>query len=122
MNPEIKKYSHSKEFYTQEACYIREISNSSSDPELSIAQARVKPGVTTRWHSLHGITERYCILQGEGIVEVAELEPQRVSRGDIVIIPASCRQRIHNAGESDLIFLAICSPRFTGAAYQQLEE
>jgi mannose-6-phosphate isomerase-like protein (cupin superfamily) len=121
MSPEIKKHSQSKEFYTQEACYIRELSNSSSDPELSIARARVEPGVTTRWHSLDGITERYYILQGEGIVEIAELEPQRVGNGDIVIIPASCRQRIHNPGQEDLIFLAICSPRFTSAAYRQLE-
>ena len=48
MNPEIKNYSRTQEIYTQEGCYIRELSNSTSDPELSIAQARVKPGVTTR--------------------------------------------------------------------------
>ncbi len=122
MKPDIKPYAQAAEFYTQEGCYIRELSNSVSDPELSIAQARVKPGVTTQWHSLQGITERYHILQGQGIVEVGALEPQRVSTGDTVIIPPSCRQRIHNSGHDDLLFLAICSPPFTSTAYQQLEE
>jgi mannose-6-phosphate isomerase-like protein (cupin superfamily) len=121
MNPEIKKHAQADEFYTQEGCYIRELSNSASDPELSIAEARVKPGVTTRWHSLDGISERYCILQGEGIAEIGELPPRRVGPGDIVIIPRSCRQRIYNPGQEDLIFLAICAPRFTTEAYQQLE-
>jgi mannose-6-phosphate isomerase-like protein (cupin superfamily) len=121
MTPEIKKYSHNDEFYTQEACYIRELSNSASDPNLSIAQARVKPGVTTRWHSLDGITERYYILQGEGIVEIGEQPPQRLQSGDVAIIPPSCRQRIYNCGKQDLIFLALCTPRFTPSAYQQLE-
>ena len=121
MKPDIKHYAQAPEFYTQEGCYIRELSNSVSDPELSIAQARVKPGVTTQWHRLEGITERYYIHQGQGIVEIGELEPQGVNTGDIVIIPPSCRQRIHNSGHEDLIFLAICTPPFTSAAYQQLE-
>jgi len=68
-----------------------------------------------------GITERYVILTGTGLVEVGELTSQEVRCGDVVIIPPGCTQRISNHGEVDLVFLAICTPRFTPAAYEDLE-
>ena len=58
------------EFATAERCWIAELSNSEHDPSLSIAQARVPPGVTTRWHRLRDIDERYVILEGTGVVEI----------------------------------------------------
>ena len=39
----------------------------------------------------------------------------------VVLIPSSCRQRIANIGDKDLIFLAICTPRFRQEAYQDAE-
>ncbi len=109
------------EFYTSERCHIIELSNRPDDPEVSIARARVAPGVTTRWHRLIGTAERYVILVGNGRVEVGSLAPQDVSAGDVVLIPPSRRQRIANIGPGDLIFLAICSPRFRPEAYEELE-
>ena len=111
----------SKEAYTREKCYITESSNSPEDPDLSIARARVKPGVTTRWHRLADTAERYYILRGKGRVEVGELAPQNLGAGDIVLIPPMCRQRITNTGSEDLVFLAICTPRFSNDAYEDLE-
>lgn len=110
------------EFYTDERCHIVECANTPADPAVSIARARVEAGITTRWHRLHGITERYVILEGEGLVEVGELPPRRVGPGDVVVIPPRCRQRIANTGSTDLLFLAICSPRFTTAAYEDIDE
>ena len=104
--------------FAAEGCYITELSNTTDDPEVSIAQARVKPNVTTTWHRLNGVTERYCIISGEGAVEIGESAPKAVVAGDVVIIPPMTRQRISNTGNSDLIFLAICSPRFTPASYE----
>ncbi len=108
------------EFLTAENCHILEIRNSPEDPQVSIARARVEPGVTTRWHRLKGITERYYILSGQGLVEVGELPPREVAPGDIVVIPPRYRQRIGNTGSEDLIFLCICTPRFTITAYEEL--
>ena len=54
-------------------------------------------------------------------MEVGDLAPTRVEPGDVVIIPPGCRQRIHNTGEHGLRFFAICSPRFSSDAYQELE-
>jgi mannose-6-phosphate isomerase-like protein (cupin superfamily) len=108
------------EHLIDEGCFILELSNSADDPDVSIARARVPPGVTTRWHRLRGSAERYVVIEGEGRVELGELSPQAVGPGDVVLIPPSCRQRITNTGEDDLIFLAICSPRFVPDAYEPL--
>lgn len=120
MKPIIKKYTDRDEYYFVEGCFITELSNSDDDPEVSIARARVEPGVTTRWHRLAGTTERYVILAGEGRVEIAELPPRAVTTGDVVIIPSLAPQRISNTGDVDLVFLAICSPRFTEDVYESL--
>ena len=118
MGASITPQDVSTEFYTPEKCLIVELSNTPGDPDMSIAQARVKPGVTTRWHRLRGIAERYYILSGKGRVEVGELSARDVNLGDIFLIPPMCRQRITNIGRVDLLFLAICTPRFTNAAYE----
>lgn len=122
MKAEIRRMTPEKEFYTAEGCYINELSNVPYDPEVSIALAKVNPSVTTRKHRLHGITERYVILEGKGLVEVGDLPPQEVSYGDVVLIPPETPQRIKNTGENDLIFLAICSPRFVQEAYSDIDD
>lgn len=122
MKEAIKRQHPGNEFYTSEQCYITELSNTADDPDVSIARARVEPGVTTRWHRLTETVERYYILTGRGRVEVGELPPQEVNSGDIVLIPAECRQRITNIGSEDLVFLAICTPRFSNADYEDIED
>ena len=107
-------------FFESENCFITELSNSEVDPELSIAQARVKPGVTTSWHRLKSTTERYCILSGVGVVEVGDAAQRKVCAGDVVLIPPKQRQRIKNTGKEDLVFLAICTPRFEERNYELL--
>lgn len=117
----ILPHQPDQEYWFDEGCFILECANSPADPALSIARARVLPGGVTRWHLLHGITERYLIQSGRGVVEVGDLDAQEVGPGDVVIIPPGCRQRIRNSGETELIFLALCSPRFQPEAYQDLE-
>lgn len=122
MKEAIKQQNLGNEFYTPEKCYITELSNTVDDPDASIARARVKPGVTTRRHRLTGTVERYYIVSGRGRVEVGKLQPQEVKAGDIVLIPPMCRQRITNIGPEDLVFLAICTPRFSNDAYEDMED
>ena len=121
MKPLVLPGSAAREQFIDEGCHIRELSNSEHDPGLSIAQARLQPGLTTRWHRLHDTVERYCIISGKGLVEVGDLEPQTVTPGDVVVIPALCRQRITNTGADDLVFLAICSPRFEFENYEDID-
>ena len=121
MEPRILKQDLSKEFFTPERCYIFEASNSRGDEELSIARARVEPGVTTTIHYVDGMTERYLITEGKGLVEVGDIQPTEVSVGDVVIIPPGTRQRIKNTGDKDLIFYALCTPRFRVECYRSEE-
>lgn len=118
----IKRQNCSYEYYAPENCYITELSNTPDDPDVSIARARVKPGVTTRRHRLRETAERYYILNGKGRVEVGKLPAQEVNPGDIVLIPQMCPQRITNIGSEDLIFLAICTPRFSHEGYEDIED
>ncbi|PCJ19636.1 MAG: cupin [Gammaproteobacteria bacterium] len=121
MKETIRKIDLNSEYYISEGCHIIEMSNSPDDPELSIARARVLPGVVTQWHRLKGTAERYVILEGVGEVEVGDLAPQEVTVGDVVLIPPMCAQRISNIGGTDLVFLAICCPRFEVSAYETIE-
>jgi mannose-6-phosphate isomerase-like protein (cupin superfamily) len=116
----IKRYAADSEYYFDEGCYINELSNSADDPQISIARARVAPGQTTHWHRLQGVSERYLVLEGRGLAEVADLQPTEVGPGDVVIIPPGAAQRITCVGAQDLIFLAICSPPFTEHAYEEI--
>jgi len=109
------------EYFFEEGCFITELHNSPGDPAVSVARARVGPGRTTRWHSLDGIHERYLILTGNGRVEIGNETPRDVGPCDAVQIPPGSRQRITNTGIMDLIFLAVCTPRFVPSAYQDLE-
>jgi mannose-6-phosphate isomerase-like protein (cupin superfamily) len=122
MKEAIKHQNLGDEFYSPEKFYITELSNTPDDPDVSIARARVEPGTTTRWHRLSGTVERYYIVNGRGSVEVGKLPPQEVKAGDIVLIPPMCRQRITNIGPEDLVFLAICTPRFSNDVYEDIED
>lgn len=122
MNACVKTGVAAQEYLFAEGCFITELSNSPDDHDASVARARLETGQSTRWHFLRNTGERYVILQGEGRVEVGDLPAQCVRVGDVVVIPAGIRQRIINTGADDLVFLAICTPRFTPAAYVDIDE
>ena len=121
MQVQILKTPETAEYYFEEGCYILELSNSEQDPQLSIARARVKPGMSTRLHRLSALVERYVILSGMGSVEVGDLPTQSVSAGHVVIIPPNCPQKITNTGDDDLVFLALCTPRFEKQFYEDID-
>jgi mannose-6-phosphate isomerase-like protein (cupin superfamily) len=105
--------------WTDERCFIAEVWNHPSDPAVSLARARVPPGITTARHAL-AVEERYLIERGLGCVEIDGVETD-VRPGDVVLIPRGARQRIRNLGEEDLVFLCVCTPRFEPACYEDRE-
>jgi len=121
MKPVITEYTPGNEFFFEEGCYILEMHSRDDDPALSIARCRVPVGVATHWHKLHGITERYLITEGEGRVEVGDSLKHIVRAGDSVLIPPGVPQRITNTGSGELVFLAMCTPRFDVAAFEDME-
>lgn len=108
------------EYWFEEGCWITEWANRADDEAMSIVRARVPPGGVTRWHALDGLTERYVLLAGVGRAEIEDRTIE-VTAGDVVVIEPGEAQRIANTGASDLVFLAICTPRFRPEAYRDLE-
>ena len=121
ITPPILRPHPGVEVFIDEGCHVLELANDDNDPAMSIARARVASGVTTAWHRLRGTVERYVILDGSGRMEVGDLPPQEVQAGDVILIPPAVRQRIANTGADDLVFLAICTPRFQPQNYEDAE-
>lgn len=120
MLPKLIKASSLKEVLTPEGCFLYEnCGKSIGDNKVSIARARVEPGITTKAHRLEGIQEIYLIVKGKGIVDIEGLEPTEVEKGDVVIIPPEKSQRIRNTGKSNLIFYCICTPSFSQDKYYE---
>ena len=108
------------EFWTDERLYITEILNDVSQPELSIARARVEPGITTQLHAL-SVSEWYILESGGGLMRVGDGPVFSVAPGDTVSIRRDVAQQITNSGKDDLIFLCVCAPRFSQECYTSLE-
>ncbi len=122
MKMEIKKHAAQSEYWFRERCYIIETANDPGDTALSVARARVEPGVTTAWHLLVDTDERYLIISGCGMMEMGEEFRGEVVAGDVVRIPRGTRQRITNTGKDDLIFFAVCTPPFATESYAERED
>lgn len=124
MKSGVRRPDPASESLTEERCYILEVSGRPEDPELSIARARVEPGMTTQLHALDGIAERYLIVEGEGRMETGHAMERRtaaVGPGDVVLIPPGVPQRITNTGTGDLVFYCLCTPAWKDGAYGSLE-
>lgn len=115
----VYKTDKGQEYLTDEGCHIIEILNNSDSEKVSIAQARVEPGVKTRLHTLSDTSEIYYILTGEGIATIND-ESQKLVVGDCVIIQPNIPQCIENTGAVDLTFLCVCNPRFQFSNYKDV--
>lgn len=118
-HPFLASGGNLQEFATSERCFITELLNHPSRPDVSLARARVAPGVATQLHALD-VEETYVIEAGSGVMEVGG-DRFRVVPGDSVRIPERISQRIENDGTADLIFLCLCQPRFRAEGYVDLE-
>jgi mannose-6-phosphate isomerase-like protein (cupin superfamily) len=108
------------EVYTRERCFITELKNDPAVPEVSLARARVAPGVCTELHSL-SVLEWYVIESGQGMMRVGDQDPCPVGPGDTISIPPNAPQQITNTGRDVLLFLCVCVPRFTPGCYTSRE-
>lgn len=113
--------SRPQEYYFKEGCFIEEWHNVPIDQQCSIARVRVEAGKSTKLHALKDTTERYVMLDGAAMVTVGENRWQ-VSQGDVVVIEPGVAQKIENQAQEDLIFLAICTPRFVVGNYRECSE
>lgn len=115
----IQRNGECPEYYFKEGCYITEWWNTSDDQNCSIARVRLPSGETTLPHILRDTVERYVLLEGEGLFRSGGKE-EALRAGDVVWIGAGTVQSIQNTGDRDLIFLAICTPRFEEKNYRDV--
>lgn len=106
--------------WTVERCYITELLNADSQPEVSIARTRVEPGVTTQLHQL-SVFEWYVIETGQGLMRIGDGPVFTVVPGDTVTVPKHVAQQITNTGQENLCFLCVCTPKFSQECYTSLE-
>ena len=106
--------------YTDERCFITELMNTNASEDVSLAECRVAPGVTTQLHQLE-VAERYVVTAGLGRMELEHNQIFNIGPGDCVVIPALCPQRVVNVGKEDLVFHCVCTPRFQLHHYIDLE-
>lgn len=78
----------------------------------SLAQITLPPGRGAARHYHPVAEESYYILAGAATVTL-DGETIRMNPGDAVAIPAGSIHEIHNTGEADLVFLAVCAPPWT---------
>lgn len=78
----------------------------------SVAQIRIPPGKASRRHYHPVAEESYVILEGIAGIEV-DGESATLRPGDAIAIPPTAVHRIWNAGEADLLFVAVCVPAWT---------
>lgn len=108
------------EVWTRERCYISEIVNDDDWPAFSLARCRVEPGVTTELHAL-SVLEFYVVERGHGRMRVGDDAAFDIGPGDTVTIPQDAPQSVANTGNTDLVFLCLCTPRFLQHCYTSLE-
>ncbi|MDX1407544.1 MAG: cupin domain-containing protein [Saprospiraceae bacterium] len=111
----------SDEFFTEERCHILEILNDPDVQSMSLARARIEPGVRTANHTLE-CEELYYILEGEGLMYLDGKPAGAVQAGDSVLIRNGVAQCIENTGTGDLKILCYCSPQFDPGGYHALPE
>lgn len=117
--PRLLPASGRDEVPTAERCHILELLNRDDVPGVSLARARVEPGLTTELHALD-VHETYVVLSGRGLMEGGGAAFP-IGPGDAVDIPAGAPQRVTALGDDDLVFLCLCLPRFRPEGYRSLE-
>lgn len=114
-----------QEYFFKEGCYILEWYNRDDDEATSLVRARVAAGLKTRWHRLVSTEERYVVVSGLGTAELfldGRVQSFNLTVGDSLRIPENVPQRITNTGNEELVFMALCTPRFKTENYIDVEE
>lgn len=100
-------------FTTKDGSEIRELlaDRNSCIVKQSLAEARLRPGLSTTPHYHPRTEEIYYILTGQGLMRVGE-DQQTVGPGDAIAIPPGAPHQITNTGLIELKFLCCCAPGY----------
>jgi len=100
-------------FTTKDGSEIRELlaERNSCIRNQSLAEARLKPGMSTTPHYHPKTEEIYYILRGEGRMQIDQ-QSRQVGPGDAIAIPPGSAHQITSTGTEELVFLCCCAPGY----------
>jgi mannose-6-phosphate isomerase-like protein (cupin superfamily) len=110
---DVHNIDHVEPFTTKDGSEIRELlaHRNSCIRNQTLAEARLASGMSTTPHHHVKTEEIYYILEGEGLMRVAE-ESRAVGPGDAIAIPPGDVHQITNTGRGVLKFLCCCAPGY----------
>ena len=109
----ISRYNSIKTYITKDGSEIRELIQPEihGNKNLSLAEARVKPGGKTEPHFHKESEEIYQVVSGEGILKI-ENETYEVGEGVSVVIMPGQVHSLENTGKNDLVVICCCAPAY----------
>jgi mannose-6-phosphate isomerase-like protein (cupin superfamily) len=114
MREGFSRYDSIKKYITKDGSEIREMLHTQShgNKKLSVAEARVKPGATTRAHYHQESEEIYVVMAGRGRLR-RNKEKIAVESGVSVAIRPGQVHSLENHGDEDLVVLCCCAPAYS---------
>jgi mannose-6-phosphate isomerase-like protein (cupin superfamily) len=79
---------------------------------MSLAEAEISPGSTTKNHLHKRSAEIYYILHGRGIIHL-DGEESIVAANDAIYIPPGTEHFIENTGKDDLVIICCSTPPYS---------
>ncbi|MBK1672141.1 hypothetical protein CKO35_02260 [Ectothiorhodospira shaposhnikovii] len=107
------RYQDIDPYQTLDGSEIRELMHPRLHGEgaLSLAEALVQPGASTRLHRHLQTEEHYHFTQGEGMMSLGD-QVFPVNTGDTVRIPPGTAHKVMNTGNVPLRILCACAPAY----------
>ena len=87
----------------------------------SLAEAVVSPGAATITHRHHSSEEIYHVLTGQASMLLGA-EEFKIGTGDTICIAPGTPHRLTNTGRTELRILCMCTPAYSHADTELLEE
>jgi len=111
---EVVSLEQIEPFVTKDGSSIRELAGRVSLPaeHQSLAEATVPPGAETQEHYHRNTEELYLFTAGMGRMRLGD-EEREVRAGDCVVIPPQISHKLWNTGETPLVLLCCCAPRYS---------
>ncbi|MBN2754404.1 MAG: HAD-IIIA family hydrolase [Candidatus Goldbacteria bacterium] len=103
-----------KPFVTKDSSIIRVITDTTNAPvkNVTLAEASLKPGLSTIGHKHIKTEEIYYFTAGSGIMTIAD-KTFKVEKGDSVLIPPGTYHKVKNTGRGALKIICACAPPYS---------
>lgn len=103
-----------KPFITKDSSVIRVITDTTNAPvkNVTLAEASLKPGLSTIGHKHIKTEEIYYFTAGSGIMTLNG-RSFKITKGDSVLIPPGVLHKVKNTGRGVLKIICACSPPYS---------